>query len=590
MSMQMPRCSVFLSMCRREDMRLGSSNHYRCLRRSLLVIMLVITMTPLVITSWLSFHRYRQITRQESLHNLRWHTESARRSLEVFLERAKDAMVVVANTYTLPELAASGKLEHIFFDLRQQHPGLVDMSIIGPDGVQLAYVGPYALQGKSYSEIPWYKAVLERKVLISEMFSGFRKVPHFVVAVTKREGDGGDWVLRVSVDAETLNRFLSSISTEMAEDIFLVSQEGYLQTNSRNHGQVLDFFPILVRLNEKEVEVSEKAMAGKAMLQAIGVVQGTPWLLVVEQKDFADRNAWLAFRNQLLAIFVVAAVAAALLIVRISRAIANRVREADESRERLFADTEHTNKLASLGRLAAGVAHEINNPLAIINEKAGLMKDLLGLEKEFPRKEKFIQQLDSLEGAVKRARIITHRLLGFARRMESSMEQVQLNAVITEVLGFLDKEAMYRDIRISLDLQDDLPMIESDQGQLQQIFLNIINNAIDAIGKNGNIAISSRLASPKTVLVEIADSGPGIPEELIHNIFEPFFTTKQHSEKHGTGLGLSITYGLVKKLGGEIAVASSEGHGTTFSLGFPLKTEAKEAGPQKGVAAASATG
>ncbi|MFZ5774524.1 MAG: sensor histidine kinase [Thermodesulfobacteriota bacterium] len=582
MKLPRPQCNFLLSLCRREDLRLGSANHYRCLRRSLLVIMLVITLTPLLITSWLSFHRYRQITRQEALHNLRWHTESARRSLEVFLERAKDAMVVVANTYTMAELAAPGKLEHIFAELRLQHPGLVDMSIIGPDGIQHAYVGPFALQGKSYADIPWYQAVLERKVLISEMFSGFRKVPHFVVAVTKREGEGGDWVVRGSVDAETLNRFLGSIATDMAEDIFLVSQDGYLQTASRNHGQVLDFFPLLVRLNEKEVEVTEKVMAGKAILQAIGVVQGTPWLLVVEQKNFADRNAWLAFRNQLLAIFVMASVAAVVVIVRISRSVANRVREADESRERLFADNEHTNKLASLGRLAAGVAHEINNPLAIINEKAGLMKDLLGLEKEFPRKEKFLTQLDSLEGAVKRARIITHRLLGFARRMESSLQEVQINEVITEVLGFLDKEAMYRDIKIILDLQPDLPVVESDQGQLQQIFLNIINNAIDAIDKNGNIAISSRLASPKTVLVEISDSGPGIPEELIHNIFEPFFTTKQHSEKHGTGLGLSITYGLVKKLGGEISVASTEGQGTTFSLGFPLKAGIPEEGTEAG--------
>jgi len=444
------------------------------------------------------------------------------------------------------------------------------MSIIGPDGVQVAYSGPYNLRGKNYMETPWYNKALTRKVFVSEAFFGFRNVPHFVVAVTKKEADGY-WVLRASIDTDTLDQFLFSISTELAEDIFLIDQTGQLQTSSRHYGRVHDTFPLAAgRRGKKDVSVIEKTYEGKELLQAVGTVQGTPWMLVLEQKNIADRSAWLSFRNQLLAIFIVTAAAAVLMVVRISRTIASRVREADETREKLLTETEHTNKLASVGRLAAGVAHEINNPLAIINEKAGLMKDLLQLGADFPHREKFLQQLTALEGAVKRARVITHRLLGFARRMDSTKEKVQVNDVIGEVMGFLDKEAMYREIRLHLDLQQNLPVVESDQGQMQQIFLNIINNAIDAIGKNGNIDITTRQVSPRAVLVEIADDGPGIHEDLIQNIFEPFFTTKKDSEKPGTGLGLAITYGLVKKLGGEISVASAVGEGTTFSISFPL--------------------
>lgn len=571
MTLRGPRWDTLANLCGGNgggELHIGK--RYRCLRRSLLVVMLLVTMAPLSLVAGLSFYQYQELTQHEAVNNIRWHAESSRRSLEVFLDRLKDSLVVIANSHTLPELAAPDKLDRFFADLKNKHQGLVDLSVIGPNGVQVAYSGPYSLRGKNYLEIPWYNKALTRKVFVSEVFFGFRNVPHFVVAVTKKEADGY-WVLRASIDTDTLDQFLFSISTELAEDIFLIDQEGQLQTSSRHYGRVHDTFPLAAsQRGKKDVSVIEKRYGGKELLQAVSTVQGTPWMLVLEQKNVADRSAWLSFRTQLLIIYFATAVVAVLLVVRISQAIASRVREADETREKMLTETEHTNKLASLGRLAAGVAHEINNPLAIINEKAGLMKDLLGLGGEFGHREKFLQQLAGLEDAVKRARVITHRLLGFARRMDSTMEKVQVNEVLGEVMGFLDKEAMYRDIHLHLDLQPDLPMVESDQGQMQQIFLNIINNAIDAIGKNGNITITSRQVSPRAVLVEIADDGPGIPEELIQNIFEPFFTTKKDSEKPGTGLGLAITYGLVKKLGGEISVASTAGEGTTFSVSFPL--------------------
>ena len=574
MKLRWLRRDTFVNLCSGGDDsgELNIGKRYRCLRRSLLVVMLLITMVPLSLVAGLSFYRYQELTQVEAANSIQWHAESSLRSLEVFLDRLKDSLHVIANSYDLPELVEPAKLDRLFADLKTKHQGLVDLSIIDPDGIQVGYAGPYNLRGKNYHYIPWYNKALTRKVFVSEVFFGFRNVPHFVVAVTKKEGNGY-WVLRASIDTDTLDQFLFSISTELAEDIFLIDQDGQLQTSSRHYGRIHDTFPLAAgRWGKKHISVIEKTYAGKELLQAAGNVQGTPWMLVLEQKNVADRSAWLSFRSQLLAIYIITAIAAVLLVVRISRVIASRVREADETREKMLTETEHTNKLASVGRLAAGVAHEINNPLAIINEKAGLMKDLLQLGAEFPHREKFLQQLVALEGAVKRARVITHRLLGFARRMESTMEKVQVNEVLGEVMGFLDKEAMYRDIRLHLDLQPDLPVVESDQGQMQQIFLNIINNAIDAIGRSGNIHITTRQVSPRAVLVEIADDGPGIPESAINNIFEPFFTTKQDSEKPGTGLGLAITYGLVKKLGGEISVASTVGEGTTFSISFPLKT------------------
>jgi two-component system NtrC family sensor kinase len=160
--------------------------------------------------------------------------------------------------------------------------------------------------------------------------------------------------------------------------------------------------------------------------------------------------------------------------------------------------------------------------------------------------------------------------------MDVKLEPVQVNTVITEVIDFLSKEAADNEIKIEQDLQIDLPRILSDHGQMQQILLNIVNNAVDAVDKGGLIRITSRQTADKSLRVDIQDNGHGIPPEVLKQIFEPFFTTKKHTEKQGTGLGLSITYGLVKKLEGTIAVSSEVGKGTTFTLTFPEKLLSKE--------------
>ena len=146
-------------------------------------------------------------------------------------------------------------------------------------------------------------------------------------------------------------------------------------------------------------------------------------------------------------------------------------------------------------------------------------------------------------------------------------EIMQVNDVIKEVMQFLENSLLHSRIRLELQLQEDLPLISSDHLQLQQIFLNIINNAIDAIGKDGLVTIMSHLVAGE-VRVVIQDNGSGIDNEILPHIFEPFFTTKETGK--GTGLGLSITYGLVKKLGGDITVRSHVGQGTAFTITLPI--------------------
>ena len=157
-----------------------------------------------------------------------------------------------------------------------------------------------------------------------------------------------------------------------------------------------------------------------------------------------------------------------------------------------FLEDQITERMASIGRLAAGVAHEINNPLAIINEKAGLIKDLIVYgQAAQATPERLTGLVDSILGSVTRAGTITKRLLSFARQLEVSIAPVALGKVLEEVLGFLTKEAEYRGITVDVQVADDLPLFESDRGKLQQIFLNLVNNAFQAMMRS----TSSRMAS-----------------------------------------------------------------------------------------------
>ncbi|MBI5196193.1 MAG: HAMP domain-containing protein [Nitrospirae bacterium] len=227
-----------------------------------------------------------------------------------------------------------------------------------------------------------------------------------------------------------------------------------------------------------------------------------------------------------------------------------------------------TEKLATLGKFSAGVAHEINNPIAIINEKAGLMKDILEISEDFGNKEKFLGLISAILDSINRCKTITHRILGFARKSDIAFEAFNINSTVKEASEFMEKEMFYRSIRLEINLQENMPPVKSDRGQLQQVFLNLIKNAIDAVEEGGVITISTDLKDKDTVRIAIKDTGCGIPPENLNRIFEPFFTTKER--KKGTGLGLSITYGIINNLGGNIYVDSEAGQGTAFTIELPV--------------------
>jgi two-component system NtrC family sensor kinase len=286
-------------------------------------------------------------------------------------------------------------------------------------------------------------------------------------------------------------------------------------------------------------------------------------------------RSWYTLKSSIFYVFLAGVLIILLVVFKLTDFLVTRLRESDERREAAFREIEHSHKLSSIGRLAAGVAHEINNPMAIINEKAGLMKDLIELDGTFKDRDKFLALTQSVISSVERCRSITHRLLGFARRMEPHIENLDINEVIRETMGFVEKEARYRNLDLQVLTAENLPCIASDRGQLQQVFLNLLSNAFAAVKDGGAVSICT-CDLGDSISVRVQDNGCGMSEETLGRIFEPFFTTK--SKGHGTGLGLFITYGIVKRLGGEIEAKSREGEGTTMTVRLPKKVGAQQKG------------
>jgi len=260
----------------------------------------------------------------------------------------------------------------------------------------------------------------------------------------------------------------------------------------------------------------------------------------------------------------------------VSKRMVSRIAKADREKEMMNQQVIETGKLASIGELAAGIAHEINNPVAIMVEEAGWIQDLLS-EEEFAQSEnleEFTRALRQINTQGKRCKEITHKLLSFARKTDPRVQDVQINSLIQEVVGISDQRARFSNVAIRTDLAPDLPITEVSPSEFQQVFLNLINNALDVMEKKGGILnIGSRLEKDR-VVVTVSDNGPGIPKEYLARIFDPFFTTKPVGK--GTGLGLSICYGIVKKIGGEINVRSVLDEGTTFEVKLPISKKATE--------------
>ncbi|MCL2789427.1 MAG: ATP-binding protein [Desulfobulbus sp.] len=522
---------------------------------------------PIILIALGSIYNFRQLSINDIEVTARQVVEHRNDAINTFLQYQINFLATLMNLYQLDQLQQKENLNKLFLAVNQggdRAGDLVDLQLIGTNGKQLAYVGPYQdkIEGKDYQDAAWFKEVLARGVYVSDVFSGYRNYPHFVIALTDPRKT---FVLRATINSGIFNSLLHSAQIGPSGDAFILNSNGEFQTPSLQKATAL---------NDEEQRLlrhrTSTALSSDDEYLYVGKwLNGNMWLLVVKTKITDSMDNYFKYRDRIT--FSVLAIAALFLVIShgVSRFIIGRIRQADLEQIALNQQMAHIEKMANIGRLAAGIAHEINNPLQLIQMQAGWIDELLQEEnaQQVANLEEYRKSVGKIRQHVNRAGTITHRLLGFSRKISAEYD-VQINELLKETISFLENEANANNITFDLQLDEELPALRTDGAQIQQVLLNLLENALDAVGPEGKVDIATS-RSAKEIQVQIADNGKGISQEVLEKIWEPFFTTKEAGK--GTGLGLSICSDIIHRLGGTIKVENKPQGGAVFTLQLPLR-------------------
>lgn len=554
-------------------------NHLKLFIKTRLLGILLSAVIPLVLVSGIILYQFYTSYNEKVHAHLGTLVKKHKLNIDTFLNEKLANIRFLAENSNLDELSQDSILREKLDSLQQEYGTVfVDLGIIDEEGVQIAYAGPFKLKKAHYAEMDWFKKAMNNDNFISDVFLGLRDQPHFIVTV-KKMAEGKTWILRATIDFVAFNNLVEKIRIGETGFAFILNKEGQFQTKPLYDLEPggLFFSDYFRNAGGDEIFISEKSEDFRnKIISVAALLKRGDWILIYRQRAsdaFSDFQKALKIALVIILLGSVASISMA--FFRFKKMTMN-IAEAEKEKLLMNEQIIEAGKMASVGELAAGIAHEINNPVAIMVEEAGWIEDLLE-EEEFQESEnlkEYRRALEQIRTQGRRCKDITHKLLSFARKTDTRTQEVDLNDVLEEIVELSSQRAKYANVTIHMNLEKNLPMINVSRTEMQQIFLNLINNALDAMDKNGgNINIFSKYQGDN-LIIEVVDTGPGIPEANLKRIFDPFFTTKQVGK--GTGLGLSICYGIVKKLEGEITVHSTLGIGTAFHIRLPMTIHEKE--------------
>jgi len=553
---------------------------YARLRRMILGSMIGVPLVLFVIVLGIGYYYFTTSIETSTISSLKRIVEDHRQMIDSFLRERTANLEFVIHSNSFRDLVDSEHLYQIFLNLQKESSAFVDLGVFNEEGTHVAYHGPFKLVGRDYGKEAWFKEVLKKGPYISDVFLGYRRVPHFIIAVS-REQDAMKWVLRATIDTHLFNEMVKKVRIGKTGEAYLINAEGFFQSERRSGGNLMDQDPDISAYPERHEGTRtfiEENPHGEKFLYATTWLGHKDWCLVVRQEK---SDAFRALRSASYIIFLILMVGISSIIAiayLLTNRIVRRMERMDTERDLLGVQLIRATGLAELGEMAAGFAHEINNPLQIIRSEQALIETILAEMRErgeLPATDDVNELTDSMAQIklqVDRCAQITQAILKFSRRGEPVSKEVDLRTFIPEVTKMISKKASVQGIILKEEISEETPVIQGDPTQIQQVLLNLFNNGFDALtqkhgSSGGELTVGARPGADGRVEVWVRDNGCGISHENLSKIFSPFFTTKPVGK--GTGLGLSVCYGIVDKMGGSMAVESERGVGTTFTISLP---------------------
>lgn len=562
----------------------------RRIKRNIRTYMIVIPLIPLFLAVGISFYYFTTALENSSTQSLKRIVGDHRDMIESFLMERKSDLEMVTRLYDFESINRNQIIDDVFEILKNKSGGFIDLGLFDSRGLHVKYSGQYQLTGKLYKDEFWFREVMEKGRYISDVFLGYRNVPHFIIAVKK--GAGADaWVLRATIDTLFFDRMVSGVRIGRSGEAYILNKKGIAQTGRRSGG---------VYVMEKDPEFSAFPSSGSTIhtflksdpqglkfLYATTWLKDQEWLLVVRQEK---KDAFRFFYYALYASLIIMVLGIAIVVGMsffMTEKLFTRIEQLGREKKDLGNQLIRASQLAEVGEMAAGFAHEINNPLQIIKSEhaliASIFEDLYENKKIDPEDQEILELQDSLsqiELQVSRCSDITRAILKFGRKNEAREQLLYPGEQIPEIIKMIEQRASVEGIAVFQNIPVDLPGFMGDASQFQQVMLNLFNNAIDAIMEQhpdtgGRLEIQARSKDDNWIEIRVTDNGTGIQPEHIAKVFSPFFTTKPVGK--GTGLGLSVCYGIIENFGGTMDVTSRVNEGTIFIITLPKADMEKQA-------------
>jgi two-component system NtrC family sensor kinase len=530
---------------------------------------IMVAVVPLLCLGTLLFVYYDAAYREKTRTLLGAQVLRNAQSIDAFLDEKMANLRQQAAMGTLEELFDPAILRDRLLGLQNAYLGIfTGLELIDAEGRTVARAGS-GVTVLDHSAETWFEQALNSP----QHVSGLGSRPANVFLSVRLAAPQGLWLLRARLDPRVPEDRSRAFHPGGRGGAFILDRDGNalaeasekpvpLETQRLLAGQV---FP-----EGRPVVVEAVDTTGELQWFACAPLRSTGGVLVFHQPRTELLQTLNKARLLALAIAILGCIGIVATALAMAKRTEARLRKADFIQQQMQHQVVEAGKLAAIGELAAGIAHEINNPLAIMMENAGWIQDLLTSDDpdSAENKVEIMSSLQTIATQSHRCREITHKLLGFARKTDTTARTVQINPMLEDIAGFARQKARYRGVEISLGLDSGAGDVEGSPTEVQQIILNLVNNAIDATEKDKGQVLLRSVREKDCVVIEVKDNGQGIPAEILPHVFEPFFTTKPTGQ--GTGLGLAICRDILSRMNGSISVESTPGQGATFRVRLPL--------------------